>query len=170
MKTDASPSAEDKAFAPENFDVLNLEDEIAADQLCARFLQNYFRHLVETENIPTVEAARLARGADHFLREFIIPEMRDNIFAISSNRVRQFAGNWYIIKTLEPNAKELGDILDGVKSFYRYCLETARVDPPRYEAILRECDQLEYYRQRIDSFWDIEGDGFFAWDADCPLK
>ncbi|MBN2427058.1 MAG: hypothetical protein JXK94_01840 [Deltaproteobacteria bacterium] len=170
MSRETAPPPGDLCFARKKFDIRTLEDEIAVDQLCSRFLQSFFHHLVETEKTSPAEAARLARGADHFLREFIIPEKRENIFVISCERVRQFAGNWYIVRTLEPNPKELCDILDGIKTFYRFCSQSGKTDFTRYEAIVHHCNQLDYYRKRIDSFWAIEDDGYFSWNAECPLE
>jgi hypothetical protein len=160
----------DKAFEFDNFNIRNLDDEIVVDQLCALFLETFYHHLVEKNKVAPIVAGRLARGADHFLREFIIPEQGENIFSISPDCVRQFAGNWYIVKTLEPNAKELGNILNGIKEFYGFCKNAGKIDSVLYEEIARNCDRLDYYERRIDSFWEIEGDGFFSWDAECSLK
>lgn len=165
-----APHPENVEFNLENFNIRTFEDEIGVDQLCGLFLQSFFRHLVETGDANPAEAGGQARGADHFLREFIIPERQENIFAIPPERIRQFAGNWYIVRTLEPNSQELATILAGIKIFYRFCAQTGKTDRSRYEAIAYHCDQLDYYRQRIDSFWAIEDDGYFAWRAECPLE
>ncbi|MCK7482142.1 MAG: hypothetical protein M0C28_37060 [Candidatus Moduliflexus flocculans] len=36
----------------------------------------------------------------YFLREFVIAECDDNLFRLPAERVRQFAGHWYIVRTL----------------------------------------------------------------------
>ena len=170
MKTKPPLSESDKAFEFDNFNVRNLDDEIVVDQLCALFLETFYHYLVHKNKTAPVVAGRLARGADHFLRDFIIPEQGENIFAISPDCVRKFAGNWYIVKNLEPNTKELENILNGVREFYAFCEKSGKIDSGLYEEIARNCDKLDYYKRRIDSFWEIEDDGFFSWDAECSLK
>jgi hypothetical protein len=34
--------------------------------------------------------------------------------------------------------------------------------------LLEEAGTLDFYRQRIDSFLNLSGGGFAAWDAECP--
>lgn len=154
----------------ELFNITNLEDEIRADRSCVQFLQLFCCDLIEGEGLSPQEAGSLANGADYFLREFLIAERRENIFAIAPDRIRQFAGNWYIIKNLEPNVAELSAILQGTQAFYRFCQKIGRVTPEVEEWVGRECSDLEYYRERIESFWVIEGDGYQRWAAQCSLK
>lgn len=161
---------EDRLFARENFDIRNLQDEIRVDELCQRFLKCFCRDLVEKEGLSPEKAGALAHGADYFLREFVIADRRENIFALRGGRVRQFAGNWYIIRNLEPNMAELEGILKGVEAFYAYCFTVGKVTGELAEAVRQECARLDYYRQRIDDFWAIEGDGYQAWERECTLK
>ncbi len=170
MSTKTPLQASDKAFEPENFHIRSLQDEVKVDQLCALLVETFYHHLVHEKRIAPLVAGRMARGADHFLREFIIPEQCENIFAIPPKRVLQFAGNWYIVKTLDPNPKELGHILEGIRAFYAFCTNLGKVESVLFEEIALNCDRLDYYEQRIDSFWAIEDDGFFAWDAECSLR
>lgn len=159
-----------EVFVRENFDIRDLQDEIRADQLCHRFLEIFYLDLVEEEKLTPEEASALAYGASYFLREFVIPDRRENIFALRPGQVRQFAGNWYIVRNLEPNMVELEGILKGVDSFYDYCRRVGKVSSEQADAVRRECRQSDYYRQRIEAFWAIEKDGYFAWDAECSLK
>ncbi len=156
-------------FAREDFDIRSLEDEIRVDELCSRLLRLFHQDLLHRA-VPPQEAGALAQGADYFLREFVIPDRRENIFGLASERIRQFAGNWYIIKTLEPNMAELTGILRGVAEFYEYCRRLDKVSAEFLSGVRRECDDLDYYRRRIDSFWAIEEDGYFAWERECSLK
>jgi hypothetical protein len=157
-------------LGPELFEINNLDDEIRADQSCVRLLRLFCRDLIEEEGLAPRDAGTLANGADYFLREFIIAERRENIFAIAAGRIRQFAGNWYIIKNLEPNMAELSTILQGTQAFYSFAGKIGRVPPDVVERIGRECGELDYYQQRIESFWAIEGGGYQRWEERCSLK
>jgi hypothetical protein len=157
-------------FNKDHFDIRDLQDEIRADELCGHFLQIFYRAIVEDEKFHKEDAGLLAHGADYFLREFVIPDRRENIFELSPGRVRQFAGNWYIIKNLEPNMKELRGILQGIEAFYQYCEKTGMVSSDILDNVHKECADLEFYRQRIESFWAIEGDGYQRWEQECSLK
>jgi hypothetical protein len=160
----------DPLFARENFEIHNLQDEIRVDELCQRLLHCFRRELVENEKLPPEQAGALAHGADYFLREFVIPDRRENILALRPGRVRQFAGNWYIVRNLEPNMAELGSILQGVEAFYAYLGKVGKVSAELKAAVRQECALLDYYSQRIDDFWAIEGDGYAAWERECTLK
>jgi len=156
-------------FAEEHFNIVTLEDEIRVDELCGRLLQTFCRDLVTGGEEP-LRAGQLARGADYFLREFIIADRHDNLFHLDPQRVKQFAGHWYIIRNLEPNVAELRDLLAGVEAFYRYCADHGKVPLSGAEAIATACHNLEYYADRIESFWAIVDDGFASWQNDCPLQ
>lgn len=156
-------------FAEEHFNITCLDDEIRVDALCGRLLQAFCHDLVAAGEEP-LRAGQLARGADYFLRDFIIADRRDNLFRIDALRVRQFAGNWYIVRNLEPNIAELREMLAGVEAFYRYCADHSKISKVNAEAIASACHQLDYYAERIETFWTIQGDGFSAWDRACPLQ
>jgi len=166
---DYSLCVTNERFRTEHFDITNLEDEINVDRLCSDFLKIFHRDLTE-KGLPPDEAGSLAHGADYFLRDFVIAEKRENIFKLKPERIRQFAGNWYIIKTLEPNMVELESILDGVEAFYSFADSEKRLSEGTIDGVKQECAQREFYSTRIESFWAIEGDGYLAWDAACPLE
>lgn len=157
-------------FAPDQFDIKTLDDEIRVDQLCQEFLKLFYCDLVERQALSPEAASALAYGADYFLREFVIPDRLENLFALRPGRVRQFAGNWYIVRTLEPNMVELGSILKGVDAFYDFCLRQTKVTPLLRDQIRQETTELSFYESRIKAFWEISGDGFSAWDQACPLR
>lgn len=160
----------DELFKKKNFDVADLQDEIRVDELCSRLLRFFCQHLIQQEGISPAEAGTLAQGADYFLREFVIPDRRENIFALRPGRVRQFAGNWYIIRNLEPNMAELTGILRGVAAFYHYARQKGKVSSELADRVAEECRDLPFYSQRIESFWEIQGDGYIAWEKECSLK
>lgn len=168
---DTTPiSLSEQIFAGDNFNIRNLDDEIRVDQLCVQLLRLFCRDRIERGGLDPLAAGELARNADYFLREFVIADRSENLFRLPTGRIRQFAGNWYIVKTLEPNMVELKAILAGVEDFYRYCLENGKISAECYEGIARECRDLDYYEQRIESFWDISGDGYAAWERECSLR
>jgi len=156
-------------FAGEAFAIASLADEIRVDHLTEKLLRIYCRWLSETAGKTPEAAGAMARGADYFLRDFIIAECRENLFEPLPERIRQFGGHWYIVRNLEPNLAELQQILAGVKGFYRFLLEAGRIDETLLAGLERECDALEDYRERIETFWEISGDGYRVWQDACPL-
>ncbi len=152
-----------------DFDVHTLDDEIRVDALCRDLLQMFYRHLLE-KGIPAGEATGLASGADYFTRDFVISRKQRNIFDMQPGIVRQFAGNWYITSTLEPDLGELSGHLAGIRAFYRFLYESGMIAGEILSTIEKECGDEEYYRDRIESFWRIQGDGYFAWERECTLK
>ena len=155
--------------SPDQFEIRDFADEIRVDGLCVQLLLAVRDHLVNRHGLEPRVAGRSCQGADHFLREFVIAECHDNLFHLPVERVRQFAGHWYIVRTLEPNAAELAAILAGIDNCYRVLAAHGLVAPELSAAIGAACAELPYYRQRIDDFWAIEGDGFTTWRAACPL-
>lgn len=167
-----SPSniSQQDLFEKQNYNLGSLDDEIRADGLCGRLLKECYLHLVNHHQLSAEEASRLCYGAGYFLHEFLIPDRQVNLFDITPQLVRQFAGNWYIIKNLEPNLTELTDMLEGVLAFYDYCRHLDMISEHQLDGVRTSCSDLDYYQQRIDSFYAIENDGYFIWDAACPLK
>ncbi|MFA5515382.1 MAG: hypothetical protein WDA20_03765 [Desulfuromonadales bacterium] len=161
---------QDELFKQQNFEVTDLQDEIRVDELCGRLLRFFRQSLIDEDRLTPAEAGALAHGADYFLREFVIPDRRENIFALRPGRVRQFAATWYIIRNLEPNLAELTDILAGIVAFYHYARRIGKVKDDLLHQVEEECRDLAYYSRRIESFWDIQGDGYFAWEQECSLK
>lgn len=153
-----------------DFSIRTIDDEIDVDKLTVELLSAFLRHLGEDKQLEPLIAGSRARGADYFLRDFVIADRRDNIFLIEPERVRQFGGNWYIISNMEPNMEELGEILAGIAAFYEYCAALELVERTVADEIGAHCLAVDYYRERIDSFHEISGDGFVAWNAECPVK
>ena len=104
------------------------------------------------------------------MRDFVVGYKQRNLLDEKPGIVRQFAGNWYIVNTLEPDIAELAGYLDGVGAFYRFLRSGGFVSARFLDEIEHECADREYYARRIDSFWEITGDGYFAWERECTLK
>lgn len=152
-----------------DFDIAAAEDEIRVDQLCEKLLMHFYLQLVQ-DGMPPVEATALARGADYFVRDFVVAIKRRSIFDERPGIVRQFAANWYIVNTLEPNESELSAHLLGIRAFYRYLRGEKLLSAKFLKTIEEECADIAYYVRRIDSFWEIRGDGYLAWERECSLK
>ncbi len=152
-----------------DFDVTDLSDEIRVDSLCQKILKKFHRDLLEEQDCDPLEAGSLARGADYFLREFIIADRQDNIFEIDPKRVQQFAGNWYIIKNMEPNMEELTDLLFGIDAFYSWCVKIGQYNKLAQKQIHEFCRGGDHYRARIERFWEIT-DNYAEWDSEIPLR
>ncbi len=155
-------------FKIDDFTINDLDSEITVDQRCSTLLKQFHQQLLK-DKIEPLEAGQLAHGADYFLRDFIIADRRINIFDVAATNVHQFAGHWYITKNLEPNIKELANMLQGVAVFYTYLLQQQAISAINHEQIQQATANLDFYQQRIEQFWDICDDGYSTWCADCPL-
>ncbi|HBA87528.1 MAG TPA: hypothetical protein DCZ75_05920 [Geobacter sp.] len=166
-------------FCEEAFEVLKvdkrdyvpttLEDEVRVDKLCSELLHRFYSEIQEAGLTPE-EATALAGAADYFIRDFVVSIKGRSIFDERPGIVRQFAGNWYIVNTMEPIASEIDGYLAGIREFYRFLYGHQLISIKFLQAIEAECAQLDYYAERIESFWDIKGDGYDAWEKECTLK
>jgi hypothetical protein len=152
-----------------DYSVGSLDDEIRIDRQCVDLLRRLYQDLTKQSGVSPEQAGAFCHGADYFLREFVIADRRENLFAVDASHIRQFAGHWYIIRTLEPNLKELTSILRGTAEFYRFLARQGLMTEDLANEIASQCQELAYYQQRIEDFWAIEGDGFDAWRNACPL-
>ena len=156
-------------YDQKNYAIESLEDEIRADQISKILLKQFHQYLLNTKEISPLAAGSMASGADYYLRDYMIDNRRTNIFEISPELIKSFAGNWYIISSLEPNMVELESILIGINSFYNFCAEKKVISSATAEQANQACSCYEYYLQRIESFNAITGAGFIAWNKACPL-
>ncbi len=153
-----------------DYNIQNLDDEIRVDKLCVDLLRHLYQDLTQQKSVLPEQAGEFCQGADYFLREFIVADRCENLFAVEALRVRQFAGHWYIVRTPEPNLTELEKILAGTAVFYGFLSRQGLVTEVDADEITSQCRELDYYRQRIDDFWAIEDDGYTAWQKACPLE
>ena len=151
------------------FRLRNDGDDLRVDQLCRELLLRYYEDLLRSGMQPA-EATGWAGGADYYLRDFVLDRKRLSVFDERPGLVSQFAGNWYIVNTVEPNAAELSRHLTGIKGFYRFLSAHALITADYLTLMESECDDLAYYERRIESFWGITGDGYAAWEKECTLK
>ena len=158
-----------ETFNTADFDVTTPEDEVAVDSLCQDLLMQFYDQLLE-DGVSPEQASGFAGSADYYLRDYLVSIRRKNLFQQQGGMIRQFAGNWYIVSTLEPNVQELVKHLEGIREFYRYLLRREFITPEFLQKVEQECSDLAYYDGRIISFWNISGDGYFGWEKECSLK
>lgn len=151
------------------FNLGALDDELRVDGLCKDLLLRFYEESC-AQGIAPADATALASSADYFIRDFVVAIKQQNIFNEQPGLVRQFAGNWYIVNTLEPNAAEIEGHLQGIRAFYRFLHGHSLISLHYLQIIERECEELPFYTSRIDSFWGIEGDGYLSWERECTLK
>lgn len=147
----------------------DLTDEVRVDQLCGELLR-VFRDDLLARGTPPLEAGELARGADYFLRDFVLDDRRRTPFDVGPREVRQFAGNWYIVRTVEPKLEELVALLRGVAVFYAFAARNGVLSEDRAAQIAAACAEHAFYASRIEAFWAIRGDGYDLWERACSLK
>lgn len=152
-----------------DFDIATLEDELRVDALCSELLLAFYNERIGA-GMDEHDATLLANSADYFIRDFLIGARQQNILETSAGMVRKFAGNWYIINTLDPDSAELAGHLRGVCEFYRFLAAHGAITADALRAIESDCQDSAFYRQRIADFWAIEDDGYYAWNEICSLK
>jgi hypothetical protein len=151
------------------FSLLKDEDYLRVDNLCKGLLLSFYEQ-IQKEGLSPEEASTLASSADYFIRDFVVDFKALNLFNEMPGIIRQFAGNWYILNTLEPDIRQLGSHLRGIRVFYRFLHDHRLISAGFLEQIDKECNDLDYYEGRIESFWGIKGEGYLAWEAECSLK
>ena len=153
-----------------DYNIQKLDDEIRVDKLSVDLLRHLYQDLTQQRSVSPERAGGFCQGADYFLREFIIPDRCENLFAVEALHIRQFAGHWYIVRTPEPNLTELTKILTGTAEFYSFLSRQQLVSEVAANEITSQCREFDYYQQRIDDFWAIKDDGYTAWQQACPLE
>ncbi len=144
-------------------------DEPRVDRLCQELLRRYYEELLR-DGIPPEEATHRASGADYYLRDFVVDNRGLSVFTECRGIVRRFAGNWYIVSTLEPNLAELTLTLQGIAGFYRFLHGHGLISAAHLAQMEAECADASYYDGRIASFWALAGDGYSSWERECSLK
>lgn len=153
----------------DDFAIVTVEDEIRADGLCKVLLKQFYDSLLAGGVAPQ-EATLVANGADYYVRDFLVGYKHRSLFDERPGIVRQFGGNWYIVNTIEPSTEELAGHLRGACSFYRFLHGKGLIGGDFLAAMEQECSDATFYEGRIRSFWEIEGDGYLAWERACSLK
>jgi hypothetical protein len=156
-------------FDHEDFDFETLEEELKVDEQCQRLLQQFYFWL-QQRHLAQEQASDLAYSADYYLRDYVLDFLQRNALRPQSGQVRYFAGNWYITRTLEPEAAVLNRHLQAITELYRFMHELKLISADDFAQIERESSEWEFYQQRIAAFLSLAGEGYESWERDCPLE
>jgi hypothetical protein len=154
---------------PADFAITTIEDEIRVDGLCRDLLMEFYEELQAEGGDPEI-ATELARSADYFVRDFVVGFKQWHLFDEARSPVRPFAGNWYIVNTLDPASGELAKHLAGILAYYRFMARHKLISATFLERVEAECNDHPFYEERIKSFWEISGDGYYVWEQACPVR
>ena len=154
-------------FDHDDFEFDTIDEELLVDGRCQQILKHFYLSL-QQQGMNAEQASELAFSADLYLRDFLIDFGRQNIVRPQPGIVTKFAGSWFITHTLDPEFALLERHLTALSELYRFMHRQHLISADELSILLIEAGQLEFYRQRIDSFMNLTGEGFVAWDAECP--
>lgn len=160
----ASPKIE---FEHDDFEFDTINEELLVDERCQQVLKLFYLHLQQA-GMPPSQASDTAFSADLYLRDYLIDFGHHNIVRPQPGIIRFFAGSWFITHTLDPDFVILERHLTAIAQLYKYLHSQHLISAEELSFLLKEGEELDYYRQRIDSFLNLTADGFSAWDAGCP--
>ena len=155
-------------FEGDDFEFASIEEELRVDERCQSLLICFYKHLQNLGHTPQ-DASRLAYGADYYLRNYLLDFARQNVVRPKPGIVSYFAANWFITHTLSPEPAVLDQHLEAVLEFYRFLHQQHFISMDELAFIEEEASRSIYFHQRIENFLAIVGDGFFSWDAECPI-
>ena len=160
---------QNKPFNADDFEFESLEQELQADQHCQRLLLDYYNWLQQNGMTPQ-EATQLAYSADYYLRDYLLDHLRANPLKPQDGIVRYFAGNWYIVKNMEPEQKQLSQHLLAIQQLYTYIKQLELITQEELNQLMTETLETDFYTQRIADFLALAGDGYTEWDNDCTIN
>ena len=156
-------------FEHDDFEFDTIDEELLVDGRCQQILKQFYLFL-QQQGMVAEQASELAFSADLYLRDYLIDFGRQNIVRPKPGIVTTFAGSWFITHTLDPDLAMLERHLTALSELYRYMHRQHLISAEELAFIMEEAAQVEFYRQRIDSFLNLNGEGFVAWDAGCSGK
>lgn len=159
-----SPETE---FEHDDFEFDTIDEELLVDGRCQQILKQFYLYL-QQRGMTAEQASEMAFSADLYLRDYLIDFGRQNIVRPKPGIVTTFAGSWYITHTLDPEFVLLERHLTAIMELYRYMRRQHLVSADELTFLLKEAGELEFYRQRIETFLNLSGAGFVVWDAGCP--
>jgi hypothetical protein len=154
-------------FEHDDFEFETIDEELLVDGRCQQILKQFYLFL-QQQGMAADQASEIAFSADLYLRDYLIDFGRQNIVRPQPGIVKKFAASWFITHTLDPEIKVLERHLSAITELYRYLNRQHLISAAEFAFLVHETEELEYYRQRIDSFLNLTGAGFAEWDADCP--
>lgn len=154
-------------FEHEDFEFDTIEEELLVDGRCQQILKQFYFFL-QQQGMAAEKASELAFSADLYLRDYLIDFGRQNIVRPQPGVVTTFAGSWYITHTLDPDFAGLERHIAAIVELYRYMHRQHLISAYELAFLLKEASELDFFRQRIDSFLNLTGEGFVVWNAGCP--
>jgi len=155
-------------FEHDDFEFADLEEELRVDERCQVLLKRFYLDLLNRGMAPQ-RASDLAFSADLYVRDYLLDFGRLNVVRPQPGVVRRFAATWFITHTLDPEIKMLERHLAAIREFYGFLHRQHLISAEELAMVEDEAVQTAYYEQRIESFLAITGDGYIAWEAECPL-
>ena len=156
-------------FEHADFDFNTIEQELRADERCQSLLKRFYQHL-QGMGLELQKASGLAYCADFYLRDYLLDFTRQNLARPLPGVVRRFAASWFITHTLDPEIKALEYHLEAIRELYRFLHNQHLISLDELAFIEDEASQTGYYQQRIERFLAIKGEGYVAWEAECPQR
>lgn len=154
-------------FEHDDFNFNSIDEELRVDERCCQILKGFYYSL-QSDGMKPEQASELAFCADFYVRDYLLDFGRQNIVRPEPGIVRIFAASWFITHTLDPELRQLELHLEAICHFYSYLHKRHLVSQDELDFLTLETGDVDFYRQRIASFLNINGDGFVAWDAECP--
>ncbi len=153
-------------YDQDEFDFETLEDELRVEGLCRRLLQQFYDHL-KYSGLTDQSASELAYAVDYYVRDYQMDFLQQNILRPQPGQIRYFAGNWYITHSIEPTLEVLDRYLEGLRAWYAFLHTRHLIATDELADLLQETTQRVFYRDRIERFLALAGDGYEAWDRVC---
>jgi hypothetical protein len=161
------PQSPEIEFEHDDFDFDTIDEELLVDERCQQILKQFYLFL-QQHGMPAEQASELAFSADLYLRDYLIDFGRQNIARPQPGIITIFAASWFITHTLDPELEMLERHLTAITALYQYMHSKHLISAEELSFLAKEAGQLGFYRQRIDSFLNLTGEGFAEWDAQCP--
>lgn len=156
-------------FEHDDFEFETIDEELLVDGRCQQVLKHFYLNL-QQQGMSAESASELAYSADLYLRDYLIDFGRQNIVRPQPGIVTKFAGSWFITHTLDPEFAMLERHLTAISELYRYLHRQHLISAEELSYLLYEAGQHDFFQQRIESFLNLTGGGFGAWDAECPAS
>ncbi len=163
------PESINSEIEHDDFEFDTIDEELLVDQRCQQLLNRFYLFL-QQKGMAAELASEMAFSADLYLRDYLIDFGRQNVVRPQPGIVRKFAASWFITHTLDPELTMLKQHLVGILEFYRYLRHQHVISGDELAFIEKEAAETDFYKSRIDGFMGITGDGFVAWDQECPVK
>ncbi|MFU8855631.1 MAG: hypothetical protein ACNA8S_01370 [Deferrisomatales bacterium] len=154
-------------YDPAEFFLAGPDDFLRLDGRCADLLRDFFEWLQGEEGggLRAEEASALAHAADRYLRDFVVDILETGPADADPTLPRRYLGNWYIIHTLAPTHEEMERIRGALTRVYRFLPERGLLAQAAAAAAARNLADPEYFRARLEEFWDLTPDTVPTWRA-----